>query len=291
MGAPGPGALTCSAGQFVDGSECTDCAANTFQPGNGSTATQCQQCEDGTVAGTGSASCVPFECPPGRFVQGNTCAPCPLGTFQPDTGTATECQQCPPGETTDGVGSSACVPDVQNPTCSTFDCPVSGFASKDPGTVCAGEECTFLECCIPQCGSYTCSPGFLADPTKAEVNCVADGCTDAQCCIEEQVTCPPGPNGEIAVVNDNGACEEIVCPPGQFVDAGAAVFDLDGSACSPCPAGTFQPRDESTAQVCDSCPPGETTDGEGSSTCVPVTCPPGSFVDGNGCADCPEGLT
>merc|ERR1711981_79700 len=181
------------------------------------------------------------------------------------------CSPCDAGFTSPGGQATSCVGDPSStaPTCSTFDCPVSGFASKDPGTVCAGEECTFLECCIPQCGSYTCSPGFLADPTKAEVNCVADGCTDAQCCIEEQVTCPPGPNGEIAVVNDNGAREEIVCPPGQFVDAGAAVFDLDGSACSPCPAGTFQPRDESTAQVCDSCPPGETTDGEGSSTCVP----------------------
>merc|ERR1711981_205153 len=205
------------------------------------------------------------------------------------------CSPCDAGFTSPGGQATSCVGDPSStaPTCSTFDCPVSGFASKDPGTVCAGEECTFLECCIPQCGSYTCSPGFLADPTKAEVNCVADGCTDAQCCIEEQVTCPPGPNGEITVVNDNGACEEIVCPPGQFVDAGAAVFDLDGSACSPCPVGTFQPRDESTAQVCDSCPPGETTDGEGSSTCVPeqITCPAGSFVDGNGCADCPEGLT
>merc|ERR1712072_1020626 len=228
VGDPSSTAPTCDAGQFFDGSECTDCAANTFQPGNGSTATQCQQCEDGTVAGTGSASCVPFECPPGRFVQGNTCAPCPLGTFQPDTGTATECQQCPPGETTDGVGSSACVPDVQNPTCSTFDCPVSGFASKDPGTVCAGEECTFLECCIPQCGSYTCSPGFLVDPTKAEVNCVANGCTDAQCCITSIV-------------------DQVTCDPGWFVD---------GDKCSGCPFNTFQPDIGSTATKCQQCPDG-----------------------------------
>merc|ERR1712072_1458338 len=172
-----------------------------------STVTECQQCEDGTVAGTGSASCVPLECPPGRFVQGNTCAPCvvndsgaceeivcpagqfvddraadldfdgspcvpcPAESFQPDEGPARGCDLCPLGQTTDGEeGAATCIP---------VTCPAGSFVSGNP----------------PKCSE--CPEGFTSEGGTA-TECtpiVIKGCTN-----------PAATNYDSNATEDDGTC-------------------------------------------------------------------------------------
>ena len=61
-------AVTCNAGQFVDGNGCSDCPQNTIP--NPSNATECQQCPDGTTTiQSGGTFCIPtcvtYTCSPG----------------------------------------------------------------------------------------------------------------------------------------------------------------------------------------------------------------------------------
>jgi len=133
--------IGCPPGKFNDGTQCTDCPANTYRdisstPNN---MTSCFPCDIGTGSIAGQSSCSP--CMPGTYAPtvGSGCLPCPIGKATNITGQAS-CSDCLAGQYADVVGLTtckACDPGSANSKSGQGSCAqcLAGFYSASSGTI------------------------------------------------------------------------------------------------------------------------------------------------------------
>ncbi|EDV28435.1 uncharacterized protein TRIADDRAFT_51343 [Trichoplax adhaerens] len=272
----GSGIVDCQAGEYSEdgASACTQCPAGTMCLSiNG---TNNFACPSGFYALAGATSCIP--CPPGYYcpyTDQDQVLPCTPGHYS--HGNATECTLCPSGYACPDTAVS-----VTNNT--IFKCP-EGQYSLGGQTECslcpAGSKCPSI-----YSGIETCPPGFFS--LGNSVNCTA--CYAGWQCNNPAIPvgCPPGTystgQSTACLQCDRGfICPEksssprpegTECPTGGY---------CDGLRFYPCPAGTYQPYNQTESiKECVTCPEGYYCEGPGDSSYSTV-CPIGYF--------CPPGTT
>ena len=241
----------CAPGMFQEKSgrsQCETCPAGYFQPKKGSDA--CQPCYQGLYSASANTS---------------NCKSCKAGMFQENIGRL-QCKACPAGYSQSQKGSSSCLtcfpglysahagalickrceagkfqPSYNTRSCiyaprgyfvvlsKTFvmPCPVGKYA---PSNASADEACR------------RCPLGFFQDKV------ISTAC--------EMVTA-----GHQTLTDEEGATQQIQCPPGMFSEDRA-------TGCKDCPHGKFQ-RDYGRGS-CDKCPQGKTTLFTGARECTDV---------------------
>ena len=300
---PSSGATDCldaSPGYYVTdfaSEEQTPCAAGTYQIMSG--ATSCfqagpgfhvpsegsdsqQQCQPGTFSSQqGQANCT--DASPGYFVDGvqqSSQSPCQPGEFQDSSG-QTSCLSTTPGHYTDSEGSAEqtlCAAGTYQPDSGQTSCIEAepGFYSELGST--SQNQC--------QNGTYSSEPGQgSCTPSEPGFFVDLDGATGP-------TPCPPG---QFQSESGSSGCESP--PPGQLGSP-------DGSTTVSCPAGKYQPGDQSicvdaspgyfvneTGSSSQSqCLPGTYQPDPGQSSCLPAN--PGNFVGSPGSSSqtpCPTG--
>lgn len=138
----------CPAGQFLNGTTCTGCAAGTYSDDGRS----CKVCPDGTYAGNGAASCTK----------------CPAGTYASGTKNSDHyiCKQCPNGSYASGTGNSSCKTSTVVTNCSTYSTTENKCITCNSGFTLKNGQCVLQNTVNGSC------PNGLSKS--------ADGC----CCVK-----------------------------------------------------------------------------------------------------------
>ncbi|ELU09492.1 hypothetical protein CAPTEDRAFT_223674 [Capitella teleta] len=288
----------CSVGQynFKANDTCLDCPRGFYQDEPGQF--QCKPCNansDTDDVGSPSESYCIELCPSGTEPSGTSCVGCEKGFYRTII-LQEKCEACNASLTTEGVNTTTvlgcdrpkCDPgykqDLDNLTC--VECPIGEYQEYEDRAEC--DPCppyyTTLNTatanatqCVFACGlgeedamtNGTCLPcqvGFYKNNTDVGAVCVP--CDDPNTVTE----------GVGSISNDN--CTVLVCVAGNF---------LNGSDCTPCPVGYYQPLSEQSE--CLECPTDLTTLDEGSTNITDClkTCPPGQEDVSGVCTDCEIG--
>jgi len=136
-------------------------------------------------------------------------------------------------------------------TCDTnpFFCEEGWNAIADPSPdriICAGDNCTNEECCIPTCVGtegtrYKCGDGWLEAPDFASIECGnPGGCSNEQCCTPTCATFGVCRNGLALDLNtpcDSTQCTEVECCAscGNGMFEGGLLEECDLTAGVGCP--------------------------------------------------------
>jgi len=156
------GKAACAAGQYVEGDECADCAAGTYNPKDSTFPNheggveRCLDCPSGHVSATKAASCE--ICPAGTFVGApDECADCLAGTFS--KGGAEQCLDCPSGHVSATKAESCEI------------CPAGKFvAAPDECSMCPANTYNADQGAPDQSWCEPCGDGYESDQG-------ATGCT------------------------------------------------------------------------------------------------------------------
>lgn len=291
------GCTPCPAGSYgtllQGAARCIACPSGTYNALTGQT--QCTPCNRGTynplLGQTSPDSCL--ACDAGKSSSNNAssaCTACSPGTYAPVPG-ATHCIDCPAGTYMDGTNATQCAP-----------CP-AGTANPLAGR----SSIQFCAACVPGTfavgGATECSPcpAGQRQPSSGASSCLP--CSNGTYSVGNALDCEQC-GGGLSVREDQTGCARrcvpgtyfsltacSTCPAGTFNDGrSTSIF-----ACQPCPPGTYS--DAPGAPQCAACPAGRSHDGFASTHITDCRCPSGQIAtqplqpDNHACAPCPEGAT
>lgn len=297
-----PGTYSEVSGLFSP-SQCHNCTAGSYCPGNTSPIPCSAGFYNAFARGFSISSCVPceegFACPLSGMIQmsvpcdrGHYCPPgtlyptqfpCPAGRYSDETNlvSQSECLPCPPGYScalaTSSSSISDCVPGSYCPegTASGHEipCPMGTFSNLTH--LISPQDC------------FPCTPGSycLGGSTKVSGPCPPGHYCPPKTTYSMQYPCPAGTYSSSIGLHDSTQC--VNCMPGSYCP-------LAATRMTPCPTGTYssvyntQSAAAPAASFCISCPAGNRCI---SGSVVPVECGLGFYSDSGAgsCLECPRG--
>ena len=300
LGDPAPGVgkhlafyipATCKAGNYLNGTSCTNCPAGTYSTTGVFSLSECIPCNPGTYSAPGAAACTTnppgfwsgsgagsfianmagffttggsgtqVQCPAGYSCSSTSALPtiCPAGTYSPAG--AVTCMPCEPGTYAPNPGAAICLNTPANyysgSGAGTYAANPAGYYSGSRAGTYAANPAGYYS--AAGSGSSICPAGYsCSDPAEPPVKCLINTYS-----VAGQIDCSP-------------------CPGGTFSSSGAA-------SCMAAPIGTYAPVQSGSYIICPPgsyCPPGAG---------APVPCPPKTYGSSSGLSSsscsgsCPQG--
>ena len=260
----------CSAGQHVNGDECTTCRVGQFQPGMEESS--CQNCPNGRTSEKGSAVCAScttgfmqvgndinsytcLECERGKIAQAGDmqCTSCVVGLFQSEKGKGI-CQPCEAGTWSDTIGSSSS----------------SNCKKCNKGTYSTATGSSSLTSC------NACPPGKNSQTIGASNSATCKACKQGTSSNAGAIACSPCSVGKHQ--NQPGSATCISCVPGTNQP------DVGQTDCKECLTGRASKTSANANTECEACSEGRYQLDAGQTMCL--SCQPGQHQDLLGASTC-----
>ena len=253
--------------------QCTECAANTYQPATA--ATICSSCTPHSTSAAGSTSSSQCLCDPGYTLQDGLCIQCTAGMFKGWSGNE-PCQSCAAGtyrsSSQDPTLCSNCSSGFYQPQTGQSECLScqSNSVSAEGQALClcnagflwAQIDVNTFHCMLCAKGSYKesvgntdCTPCLSVFVTSSMGSISATNCTACYGFITEEI--------------DGRTCNE--CPPNSVYSMGGTTLQ----SCKCLPGYSFSYDAETDTMTCDACVNGKYKDTTSNNICT--HCPTGNI--------------